>query len=82
MLKLLIGAAIGAVFSFLGGLALGYIQERRTRRLTLRLRALELQEPALRKLSVHLGDIQANFGHLPDVEPPDAAPPNTRGPSI
>jgi hypothetical protein len=69
MSEVLLGAAIGAVFSFLGGLVLGYIQERRTRTLTLSLRALELQEPALRKLnSLLLGFI--SLEGLPFEDPP------------
>jgi len=56
--ELLLGAAIAAIFSFLGGLILALYQARRTETLTLRLRTLELQEQALRALASGLSELE------------------------
>lgn len=80
MLELLVGAAIAAVFSFLGGWILVKVQHRHAEDLALRLRALERQEGALRELSIELGSILDSFRHVPESEPPTGSP-SEYGPS-
>ncbi len=73
MLKVLLGAAIAAVFAFLGGWLLMRLQARQTTELTLRLRALELQEVALRRLNELTLRVLAFRDLLSRNPPPEAS---------
>lgn len=68
MLEIVVGALIAAAAGFLSSWAILRIQRKSTEALTLRLRALELQEPSLRWLSRELHSL-AFLGAFADANP-------------